>query len=220
MTDINEISDIRVLYDLADPEVIIPLRKAMKRKSFVTSTGERCKITYNLRRFLCYLGTKCNMCGVSATHLAVFSVSGAKMLSGQLIYKNNNDERVMTTDHILPLSKGGKTNTVNLQCLCNVCNAKKSNTIETNAEIKQVYNTRYIKNRVFTLIKKHNVIITKENVENIKKIFNNRYILPEHIISISALVSDISGVSIDKDELVRLISLETTLINKSSASIV
>ena len=41
--------------------------------------------------------------------------------------------RDLEVDHIFPISKGGKSNFDNLQTLCHVCNAKKSNTVEADA---------------------------------------------------------------------------------------
>tara|TARA_B100000989_G_scaffold64322_1_gene44531 strand:- start:727 stop:1614 length:888 start_codon:yes stop_codon:yes gene_type:complete len=52
------------------------------------------------------------------------------------LYKRENQECAickiplslseMTLDHIIPLSKGGHNDLVNLQCVCNICNQKKS----------------------------------------------------------------------------------------------
>lgn len=49
-------------------------------------------------------------------------------------------------DHIIPVSKGGKTCEDNLQVLCRDCNRKKSNKILTDIA-KQICKTKYIKNK-------------------------------------------------------------------------
>lgn len=41
------------------------------------------------------------------------------------------DGNLLTVDHILPLSKGGKNGLYNLQVCCNRCNGNKGNKLET-----------------------------------------------------------------------------------------
>lgn len=46
-------------------------------------------------------------------------------LCGDSIYKN--PDIILEVDHIIPVSKGGKTVEYNLQTLCRTCNRRKSN---------------------------------------------------------------------------------------------
>jgi hypothetical protein len=47
----------------------------------------------------------------------------------------NNNERMMTRDHIIPRSRGGADTLENSQCLCYYCNQRKGNTMPDDAAI-------------------------------------------------------------------------------------
>ncbi|MGV8961880.1 MAG: HNH endonuclease [Candidatus Saccharimonadaceae bacterium] len=72
-------------------------------------------------------GTKCVCCPRIGTKLLVVDLSCG---GGIHIDVFTEDDVLMTIDHIIPLSKGGKrTEISNLQIMCSDCNTKKSNKV-------------------------------------------------------------------------------------------
>ena len=69
-------------------------------------------------------GTKCVACGVEGTHFTI-----DRERNGTLFHLNlrTADGTLMTKDHIIPKSKGGKKSLYNMQPMCATCNTKKGN---------------------------------------------------------------------------------------------
>jgi 5-methylcytosine-specific restriction endonuclease McrA len=67
----------------------------------------------------------CLHCGLSTTHFAI--QYGAKQKTPHINAWNlsNNKKVLMTSDHIIPSSKGGSDDISNRQVLCEHCNCKK-----------------------------------------------------------------------------------------------
>lgn len=77
-------------------------------------------------------GCICVSCGLQAAYFAIERVEGAPGIIGRwrlnLYGVNENDEEVlMTKDHIIPRSRGGKNVLQNFQPMCYICNHKKKN---------------------------------------------------------------------------------------------
>lgn len=69
-------------------------------------------------------GTKCVACGAEGKHL----IESADKKSGALhVDLYTADLELMTVDHIIPKSKGGKNHITNYQPMCFTCNAAKGN---------------------------------------------------------------------------------------------
>lgn len=76
-------------------------------------------------------GTKCVCCGIEGRYFA--KERGDKDVSYHLNLYAINDagqEVLMTKDHIIPKSKGGKNDISNYQPMCVICNVKKGNKIQ------------------------------------------------------------------------------------------
>lgn len=76
-------------------------------------------------------GTKCVCCGIEGKYFA--KERGDKDVSYHLnLYAINDagEEVLMTKDHIIPKSKGGKNDISNYQPMCVICNVKKGNKIQ------------------------------------------------------------------------------------------
>lgn len=69
-----------------------------------------------------YKGTKCLHCNAVGTKFLIFREGNNYYIN---LYTNNGI--LITKDHIIPKSRGGKTVLKNLQPLCVTCNMRKSN---------------------------------------------------------------------------------------------
>lgn len=78
-------------------------------------------------------GCVCRCCGKEAKYVAVekSKLNGNRWILHLYINEDENIERLLTRDHIYPLSKGGHGEVENLQPMCAVCNAKKSDNMLT-----------------------------------------------------------------------------------------
>jgi hypothetical protein len=74
-------------------------------------------------------GIKCHHCGLEGSFFALerFEKDGSPHLN--LYATKDGKEVLMTSDHIIPKSKGGINNVSNRQCLCEKCNNKKGSII-------------------------------------------------------------------------------------------
>ena len=72
-------------------------------------------------------GTACVRCGVEGVYLLTSVDSG----SGYHVDLYTANFVLMTIDHILPRSKGGESSLVNYQPMCQHCNSRKGNTVES-----------------------------------------------------------------------------------------
>ena len=73
-------------------------------------------------------GYKCCVCGIEGKYFALERSAGSKRYHLNLYAVNNNGEEVlMTKDHIIPKSRGGKNNLDNYQPMCTICNGIKGN---------------------------------------------------------------------------------------------
>ena len=76
-------------------------------------------------------GYHCVSCGAKASYMAIekHSIEGNRWIFHLYITTDNCKERLLTRDHIYPISKGGKGDITNIQPMCSVCNAKKSDNL-------------------------------------------------------------------------------------------
>lgn len=73
-------------------------------------------------------GITCVSCGIQGFHFVKERPKGQKKYHFNLYAMSPEGyELLMTKDHIIPRSKGGKNNLSNYQPMCTVCNMKKSN---------------------------------------------------------------------------------------------
>ena len=80
-------------------------------------------------------GMKCVTCGIEGHYFAVEKAKAqleARKYHLNLYHKTEQGKEIMmTVDHILPESKGGKRTVANLQTMCICCNMIKGNKIES-----------------------------------------------------------------------------------------
>lgn len=104
--------------------------KTRKQKIRSTFAGYE----FNIDRVLKFetIGRKCIHCEILGTYWKL-GEGADKGLHFDLYGTNDNNEEVMLTlDHIHPKSKGGPNHITNYQCLCFLCNSIKKDNLETN----------------------------------------------------------------------------------------
>jgi hypothetical protein len=72
----------------------------------------------------------CVTCGIGGSYFALEKIkhgSTTNRYHANLYAVKDGEEVLMTKDHIIPKSKGGKDHQSNLQTMCHVCNQKKGN---------------------------------------------------------------------------------------------
>lgn len=86
-----------------------------EKKTFVDMDGDMIKA--NSQRYQTFFtkGIKCCRCGIGRYHLNLYAVN------------QDGEEVMMTKDHIIPVSKGGKNTLENYQTMCRKCNVQKGN---------------------------------------------------------------------------------------------
>lgn len=102
-----------------------------KRNAKVELDGDTIK--GNSQRYQVFFkkGLKCACCGIEGKYFAKEKRSYDKSYHLNLYAVDNNDKEVlMTKDHIVPKSKGGKDVIENYQPMCVKCNVAKGNKIE------------------------------------------------------------------------------------------
>ena len=99
-----------------------------KRKTRIMFQGDEIKTTSQRYQLFFTKGMRCVNCGIEGRFFAK-----EKTLNDQRYHLNLyavnaiGQEVLMTKDHIIPKSKGGKNKLENYQTMCMVCNAKKGN---------------------------------------------------------------------------------------------
>lgn len=122
----------REFYSVEDILNIIRTKKLVvdevidrKDKEFVIINGRRCKITsQRLEQFS--KSVTCAKCGISGSFFSLERHKSDRDPHLNLYHKGKNSKFVMITkDHIIPRSKGGKDWMSNYQTMCKPCNEKK-----------------------------------------------------------------------------------------------
>ena len=75
-------------------------------------------------------GTDCIRCGITGKYFAIERSSGIKYHLNLYARTPEGKEVLMTKDHTIPTSKGGKNRLSNLQPMCTRCNGKKADTYD------------------------------------------------------------------------------------------
>jgi 5-methylcytosine-specific restriction endonuclease McrA len=88
--------------------------------------GEEMNITNRLKTFL--KGVTCTTCGIKGMYF-MKTLYGDQPRPHLNLYgiDNHGNEVLMTSDHIIPRSRGGGNGLGNRQTMCNKCNIKKGN---------------------------------------------------------------------------------------------
>ena len=133
-----------------------------------------------VKMFLTYKKRRCVCCGLETSFAAIESAPQTPDQKHLNFYgvDENGFEVLMTWDHIQPRSKGGKDSQSNAQCMCEVCNGIKGNSLsfdEVREERKRRLLPEYYYEIGETEIPKGDGIITeKESTKNPFEIFDSK----------------------------------------------
>lgn len=112
-------------------------------------------------------GTKCVSCGAEGKFFALEKHKKQKTDRYHFnlyAFTKNGNELLMTKDHIIPKSKGGKNSLINLQPMCTRCDKMKGNGDKKKGS----------KKKRLPSIKKENIFIGKEVIKRSRKPFSNK----------------------------------------------
>jgi len=103
------------------------LFEPIKRKAKVELDGDMIKGNSQRYQLFFTKGMKCVCCGIEGKYFAKERKSGSKDSYHLNLYgvDKNGNEMLMTKDHIIPASKGGKNHISNYQTMCVKCNTLK-----------------------------------------------------------------------------------------------
>lgn len=105
-------------------EQLVYNRNESKNNKYMEVNGYTVK-RYSRRFPVFKQSLSCYLCGIEGTHFVITPHIQNDILTHHLnLYSNNT---LMTIDHVIPLSKGGKNAIDNLKTCCICCNNKKSN---------------------------------------------------------------------------------------------
>lgn len=138
----------------------------------IHNTGDRTicgvKAYTRSKRYAVFMkkGMKCVSCGAEGKFFALekhkYQKTNRYHFNLYALTKNGS-ELLMTKDHIIPSSKGGKNALTNLQPMCTTCNRAKGNGDEPKGK----------KRKRLPFIKKENIFVGKEVIKRSKKKFTN-----------------------------------------------
>lgn len=83
-------------------------------------------------------GTRCKICGAKGAYFAKEKYAADPHFHLNLYCLKDDEEVLMTKDHIIPVSKGGRDKLNNYQTLCVECNRKKAHSTAENVKKKKL----------------------------------------------------------------------------------
>ena len=134
--------EINEVFNLIGEEALATLHYSKGQKnSENTIEVDGCKVyTHSLRYMTFYQkGCKCVVCGKEGTHFTLDESAGDDK-DRRHFNLRADDGTLMTRDHILPKSKGGRDHITNMQTMCTDCNRAKGNTYdgETPEQVRNI----------------------------------------------------------------------------------
>ena len=112
------------------PHVVARGNNGQKRRKLFA--GYEINIVSRKLATFAYKGIICNFCGLRGEYFAIEQILHQQDLIPHLnLYgiDKDGDEVLLTSDHIIPLNKGGKNCMDNRQTLCKICNESKGDRI-------------------------------------------------------------------------------------------
>jgi 5-methylcytosine-specific restriction endonuclease McrA len=109
------------------PHIKMAERKSEERKTRINLLGESVKIS-SLRLLTFKESQKCYKCGLEGKFFAIEKTHCQDVYHINFYgYTKEGKEVMLTKDHIIPRSKGGRNHLDNLKTMCSPCNVEKGN---------------------------------------------------------------------------------------------
>lgn len=105
------------------PYVVFTRKKGSER----LFDGDPIKMASQRYQLFALKGVACVSCGVKGSFFAKEKLKDETVYHFNLYSIKDGIEILMTKDHIIPKSLGGKDNLSNYQTMCKICNEKKGN---------------------------------------------------------------------------------------------
>jgi len=126
---------INDVLDQVEIEEPIQLKTSIKKNPHHYHEFNGFQVKVHSKRLMCYkkYGTKCAKCGMEGFFFALERHSknaGERPHMNLYAIDKNGYECMITLDHIIPKSKGGKDESDNFQPLCCHCNFRKGDKLE------------------------------------------------------------------------------------------
>ena len=121
----------KAVYDIETIRELTKDYMNVYRKTYALLDGDEIKVSSQRYKVFFTLGCDCDICGSKGSFFAKERTLNMKERYHLNLYAidENGEEVLMTKDHIIPKSKGGKNTLDNYQQMCVKCNVKKGNTI-------------------------------------------------------------------------------------------
>ena len=121
-----------------EPNEILQMVSTITRPKQIFIGDYEYKVKLSTTRLLCFKKSiKCVRCGIKGVvmSLDLDKLHRRHYVAHFNLYAHKNGKYVlMTKDHIVPVSKGGKGDLSNLQTMCHTCNHRKGNRIKKKDE--------------------------------------------------------------------------------------
>jgi 5-methylcytosine-specific restriction endonuclease McrA len=129
------------IYSIAEIEAILKeiVLSNLEKEKFqqkVSLDGDTISALSDRYKTFFVKGYTCASCGLQGSYFALERHETDKSYHLNLYaVLNGSQERLMTKDHIIPKSKGGKNSLENYQTMCCVCNRKKADSVDLVVDI-------------------------------------------------------------------------------------
>lgn len=106
-------------------------KNRIKTKALITTDIGTIEMKGTSLRYMCFMQTaKCTCCGIEGNIVFIEKFPNDKYPHANLYHRRKDGSlMLMTKDHIIPKSKGGRNHINNLQTMCSACNETKGNRI-------------------------------------------------------------------------------------------
>ena len=110
---------------------LFPSKTKAKHRQKININDKQINVSINHSKYSMVKdkGFDCICCGITANKIYI-EIDNMKSAHVNFYHSSEDKEIMLTRDHIIPRSKGGKDIQSNIQPMCEICNQKKADKIE------------------------------------------------------------------------------------------